>query len=228
MIERLIDNWLDKASERAFEEPFRYLLASKGYNVLHKTRHCAMELGKDIIAIDAEGTVHAYQLKGTATGRLTVGQWQAITNQLLTLVTVTPNHPSLPDSDGFVPYLVVNGDIDEEVWAAIQGFNSGLPDGYGPLRTIVRGELRADFRELGDSLWPTTELEFKTFLELLLQTGREPCPKQKLAVVLESVLPSARCMTRRLPSSRCRSSCRSAAKIRLWRRSAVAGRAPIP
>ena len=56
MLERIIENWLDKATERSFEKPFCYMLSAEGYTIIDLTRHSSMELGKDIITIAPDGT----------------------------------------------------------------------------------------------------------------------------------------------------------------------------
>ena len=66
MLEKIIENWLDNASERSFEKPFCYMLSAEGHTIIHSTRHTAMELGKDIITVAPDGTPCAYQLKHEA------------------------------------------------------------------------------------------------------------------------------------------------------------------
>ena len=56
MLERVIENWLDKATERSFQQPYCYILSADGHTIIHSTRHSAMELGKDIITINRHGT----------------------------------------------------------------------------------------------------------------------------------------------------------------------------
>ncbi len=73
MLERAVENWLARASEKSFQVPFCYMLAHEGYTVVHLSHHNAMELGKDVLAIDSEGTPCAFQLKG---GNLTLNKWR--------------------------------------------------------------------------------------------------------------------------------------------------------
>ena len=49
MLERAVDNWLDKASERFFQVPFCYMLSRQGYTVVHISSHNAMDLGIRLI-----------------------------------------------------------------------------------------------------------------------------------------------------------------------------------
>ena len=73
MLERVIENWLDKASERMFQQPYCYMLSAKGHTIIHLTRHCGMEMGKDIITIAPDGTPCAFQLK---TGNISLAKWR--------------------------------------------------------------------------------------------------------------------------------------------------------
>ena len=73
MLERVIENWLDKATERTFQKPYCYMLSAEGHTIIHLTRHGAMELGKDIITIAPDGTPCAFQLK---TGDISLAKWR--------------------------------------------------------------------------------------------------------------------------------------------------------
>src|SRR5947207_5360327 len=119
MIEKIIENWLIKSSEKSYQLPFCFLLMQQGKTILHMTRHSAMEQGKDIIAVDARGQVYAYQLKGIEGRRLTISAWQEIINQIMQLVYTPCSHPSIRSKKHHKSYLVINGDIDEEVQHAI-------------------------------------------------------------------------------------------------------------
>lgn len=56
MIEKLLENWLDSASERSYQAVFVQILSAQGYRVVHSTRHTALEYGKDVLAIDPDLT----------------------------------------------------------------------------------------------------------------------------------------------------------------------------
>lgn len=72
MIEKLLENWLDSASERSYQPVFVQMLVADGYRVLHSSRHCLLEYGKDILAIAPDGVGCAFQLKGDPKGRMKV------------------------------------------------------------------------------------------------------------------------------------------------------------
>lgn len=61
MIEKLLENWLDSSTERSYQPVFVQMLTAKGYKVVHSTRHCALEFGKDILAIDLNGAGCAFR-----------------------------------------------------------------------------------------------------------------------------------------------------------------------
>src|SRR5882762_3163715 len=93
--EKLIEIWLDSATERQYQFAFRNALLSAGYTILHDTSHTALELGKDILALAPDGALHAYQLKGNPGSRLTISQWHSLILQINTLVYQPVSHPNV-------------------------------------------------------------------------------------------------------------------------------------
>ncbi len=193
MLERVIENWLDKASERSFQKPFCDILSAKGHTIVHLTRHCGMELGKDVLSIDPDGIPCAYQLKGAGGSRISLKRWNdGLNQQAFNLVVNSISHPSIPSTPHHKAYFVTNGMLDEEVSAAIkqqneQWANQGMS--HLQLRTIVRGELIADAKSLEAGLWPTEIADFKALLEMYLHRGDGPLPKNEFAALLASLVP---------------------------------------
>lgn len=189
MNERALENWLDNANERAFQIPFCHSLAAEGYQVVHMSRHCAMEMGKDILAIDPRGTPCAFQLKDVAGKQMTLSKWRdGLEKQIVALVHNQIVHPSIPSNKRHRPFIVLNGELSEEVARSIDDFNRGLKR-RPKLTAIVRGQLLDRFKKLGTEFWPSEiSAEFKLFLELLLTNGRENLPKAKFAALMESAL----------------------------------------
>ena len=187
MLEKIIENWLDKASERSFQQPFCYMLSAEGHTIIHSTRHSAMEMGKDIITIAPDRTHCAFQLKS---GNISLSKWRSeVSPQIDDLVCGPINHPSIDPSEHHKSYLVTNGRIEEEVSRAIddrnRGWaNQGLPGFH--LQTIVRGEIFKKAKKLGVDLWPSELTDIKTLLEMFLEGGKGVLPKEKLASLLES------------------------------------------
>ena len=194
MIERVLEHWLDNSTERAFQIPFCYILQSEGYTILHVTRHCGMELGKDIIAIDPEGIPCAFQLKSASGKKISLNQWRnELNGQVTDLIYGKIAHPSIDNNYTYhKSFLVTNGEIDEEVNRAIEDFNKTLVDRKNPeqaqLKTIVRGELLKKVKDLGLSLWPTELKDINKFLEVFLLNSHNPVPKDKLTYLFDCTL----------------------------------------
>lgn len=188
MLARAVENWLDKASERSFQVPFCYMLAHEGYTVVHVSRHNAMEFGKDILAIDGDGTPCAFQLKG---GNLSLNKWRnEVRDQVGDLVELAIEHPSIDASVPHRSFFVTNGKIEEEAAHAIDAYNKKLESrGHPELETWVGGQLVGKAKALQTDLWPSELVDAKTLLELYLHDGRDVFPKAKLASLLESTLP---------------------------------------
>lgn len=190
MLERLVEGWLDSASERSYQSPFCQALLAKGHRVIHSTRHAPLELGKDVVSIDSEGRYFGYQLKGSPGARLTLTEFRTIREQLHELATQplrvpgsrVPRHTSV---------LVTNGYVDEEVQIAIQEMNQALRRqraiGY-PLKIIQRGDLLDDFLKLGASLWPSELEDLDTLLRLLNVHGRDALNISDFASLMEQLL----------------------------------------
>lgn len=190
MLERIIENWLDKASERSFQLPYCYMLSADGHTIIHLTRHCGMEMGKDIITINPDGKPCAFQLKA---GNISLAKWRTeVSPQIEDLVGGQINHPSVDNSVHHRSYLVTNGNIAEEVSRAIDDRNrtwESQSHSYLHLDTVVRGQLIEKAKRLGTDLWPSELADIKTLLEMFLESGRGVLPKAKLASLFESTFP---------------------------------------
>ena len=189
MLERIIENWLDKATELSYQQPFCYMLSAEGYTIIHSTRHSAMELGVDIIAIAPDGKNCAFQLK---TGNISLAKWRSeVSSQIEDLVCGQINHPSVDVSEHHISYLVTNGRIEEEVIRAIDDRNrawASQGQSYC-LETIVGGQLLERAKRLGTDLLPSELTDVKTLLEMFLENGEGTLPKEKLASLFESTFP---------------------------------------
>lgn len=186
MIERVVENWLNNASERSFQLPFCYILQNQGHKILHLTRHRPMEFGKDVITIDSDGNYHAYQLKQ---GFINQRIWTEIFPQLTQLCYKNLAHPHVPKDSTYTPYLVTNGGIDEEVYRGIEDFNEGLEAAGRPLLKILKyDDLYTDFLTLGAKLWPTELADYKKLIEFTLFDGEANFPTEKFISLLESQL----------------------------------------
>ena len=189
MLEKVVENWLDKATERSFQQPYCYILSVDGHTIIHSTRHSPMELGKDIITINRHGTPCAFQLK---TGNISLAKWRSEVNpQIDDLVYGKINHPSVDNSRHHTSYLVTNGNIEEETSRAIDDRNRDWVDRGLPyrLKTIVRGQILEKAKKLGTDLWPSELTDIKTLLEMFLESGQGVLSKEKLTSLFESTFP---------------------------------------
>lgn len=191
MFEKLVENWLDSASERSYQAPFCQMLAAKGHTVVHSTRHAPTEFGKDVITVDANGVPWAFQLKGNPSGRLTKSQVAEIASQLDELVVYAITHPGVPHGKKHKCVLVTNGNIEEEASEAINALNLSLQQrGHGKNRIEVwtRGTLLKMAAELGTNLWPSDVSDLNLLLELLVHRGDDIFPAAKLHHLLHALL----------------------------------------
>lgn len=193
MIERVLENWLDNATEKTFQVPFCHILQKKGYTVLHLSRHCAMEMGKDIIALDPQGTPCAFQLKSPtgSKGKINLTQWREIKSQILDLVTTEIIHPSIENSTNHRSFLVTNGELEEEVMRAIDEQNRYFAEHIShdvKLETIVRGQILEDAKQIGNELWPADFLSLQKFLTMYLSDGKGIISKEQIASIFMSGL----------------------------------------
>lgn len=179
MLERLVENWLDSASERSYQRCFCQMLTGQGFHIVHNTEHTPLEFGKDIIAISPDNHLVGYQLKGHPGGTLKPRDFDDIRGQLEQLATLAL---AIPGFEGKVPdecYLVTNGEIDEAVYHQIQLLNASLAQrGHQPekIKTITRGKLLGWAQSLGLSLWPSEIEDFGNLVKLLNFSGDEMFP----------------------------------------------------
>jgi len=191
LLEKLIENWLDSASERTYQPIFCQMLMNEGYTVIHSTRHTPQEYGKDVIAIAADGVPCAFQLKGNPKSTLTLSQYRLeVAPQLRELKVQRIENPAVPKGS-HRSYLVTNGEIEELVQQAIEQENEKESEcGYSDrkLETIARGQLLCWARKLDTSLWPSELEDTKVFLEILTSGGNDLFPVQKFHSLLIELL----------------------------------------
>ncbi len=187
MIEKLLENWLDSASERSYQASFVQMLGGQGYRVLHSTRHCALEFGKDVLAIAPDGVPCAYQLKGKPGGRLGLSEFRAeMQPQLVQLMSQPIVFPGIPEGVPHRSFLVSNGYFEEEVHRAVDDLNRAPY--FSKVALIGRGQLLDWAKQLGASLWPSEMANVRELLEVFLHDGRDLLPTRRLASMLEEIL----------------------------------------
>src|SRR4051812_28170888 len=119
MNERLVEDWLTKANERSYQTPFAQALLAEGMQVL-RVGHSAHEHGKDLIAIDPKGKVHAYQLKD---GDLDLKGFEKDFGQTTALVETQVEHPAIPGQPPHQAWLVISGQASIPVEDRIRTLN---------------------------------------------------------------------------------------------------------
>ena len=191
MLERLVENWLDSASERSYQRCFCQMLTGQGFHIIHNTEHTPLEFGKDVIAVSPDNNLVGYQLKGDPGGTLKPREFDEIRGQLEQLATLAL---AIPGFEGRVPdgcYLVTNGEIDEAVYLQIQLLNASLVQrGHSAekIKTITRGKLLGWAQSMGLSLWPSEMQDFGNLVKLLNYSGDEMFPAQILDPLLRNTL----------------------------------------
>jgi hypothetical protein len=187
--EKLIEIWLDSATERQYQFAFRNALLSAGYTILHDTSHTALELGKDIIALAPNGDLHAFQLKGNPGSRITIAQWQGLIRQIDTLIFQPVSHPNVKAGTPHTPFPVTNGEIHEDVYAAIAGYNAALAERSAkPLQTIARGQLLKLILDSAETVWSAEIKTQRKILNLFSAQGDDELPAEDFIGILDDVL----------------------------------------
>ena len=162
------------------------MLVADGYRVLHSTRHCLLEFGKDVLAVAPDGVGCAFQLKGDPGGRMTVARFRAdIQPQLVQLMSQAPAYPGFP-AGVHRSYLVSNGQFEEEVQHAVRDMNGGYY--ASKVELWSRGTLNDMCRRHAALLWPSELRDVRSLLELYLGDPRDQLSVVTLASMLSSVL----------------------------------------
>ena len=187
MIGKLLENWLDSASERSYQPVFVQILSAQGYRVVHSTRHTGIEYGKDVLAIDQNDNGCIFQLKSHPGEKLGLAQFRnEIQPQLVQLMTQAVAFPGFPDPP-YKAYLVSNGYFEEEVQRAIDDLNR-MPSYPTKVSLLSRGDLLIWCKEFGSSLWPSELDDFRSLLELFLSAPRDILPAMKVSQLIGKVL----------------------------------------
>jgi len=191
VLDRLLEHWLDNASERSYQAPFCQMLIARGHRIVHSTRHSPIEFGKDVISIASDKVPCAFQLKGNPGSRLTLIQFREIQGQLIQLATQPIIYPGVSRNIRHRCYLVTNGEVDEEAQKALEEVNLGLEaNGYGSNRIEIwaRGQLLEMAKTLGPSLWPSEISDLNALLKVLVIDGRENFPAADFHGIFKKVL----------------------------------------
>lgn len=190
MLERLVENWLASVGEIGYQVPFTQMLMAEGHRVLQGPVHHPFEHGKDIITIDPQKRISAFQLKGPDEISDLKGL-ELYQGQLDALAMAAISHPSvgaprLPDR----VYVVTNGVLRPEVRDRLNQISAGNVDRrLPPLEYIERDHLVSRFLTVHGQYLPSAPASFRRLVELYSDDGLGPLPTQRLLSFLEDSLP---------------------------------------
>lgn len=190
MHEKVVESWLDSASERSYQAAFCQMLVAQGHRIVHSTRHSPIEFGKDIVSVAPDGVPCAFQLKGNPGSRLTLSGFRAIEGQIRELVDYALPYSNLA-REHHRSFLVTNGYVDEEASRAIEALNESNSRAGYPERTVTvwgRGELLELALELERGLWPKELDDTRRLLAILHRDGAESLPWEDLTGILTDML----------------------------------------
>lgn len=187
VISRLVEDWWTNSTERIFQSAFASILCDQGYRVIHVTRHCGMELGRDVLAVNPEGKLCCYQLKTCRGPRVSLSQWKSeISEQISDLVGNAITHPSVGTIIDHQPFLVVNGGLEEEVQVALEQRNQTFRNRFGrEVKIIVLGDLISMSNSTGDPLWQITLDAFRELINFTTSDGHSNLDKDRFSSLLE-------------------------------------------
>ncbi len=188
MLERIVENWLTRSGERGYQTPFAQLLATEGYRVVNGPVHHPHEHGKDIIALDPQGRLCAFQLKG---GELIgLKDFESIQGQLMALAATAISYPGLePARRPDRVTLVCNGVLSPPALDRLDKLNAGNREfGAPPIACVQKDELVSRFVTAHGRFLPSQPEDLSGFLHLALADGRGPFPRHELASFLMGLL----------------------------------------
>lgn len=187
MNERLVEDWLAKANERSYQTPFAESLVAEGMEVL-RVGHSPHEHGKDVIAIDKAGKVHAYQLKD---GDFDIKDFEKDLGQITALVETQVEHPSISGHPRHQPWLVISGQTTIPVEDRIRVHNiTWRKRRYAPLKLITGTQLLARFAKMAGNFWPQPPSDSNRLFNLYLADGRGNLDREAFAKLITGIIPA--------------------------------------
>lgn len=186
MKERLVADWLTKAGERGgIDVAFCQVLLAQGCRIL-RFGHSSTEAGKDIIAIDRDQKLRAYQVKA---GAIDLEKFNAQLPQVTMLVEAAVSHPNVLSTERHLPFFVTSGALSEPVQLLVRSLNdSWQRRGFEPLTLVGGPQLHAEFMDLSNDFWPVEPPEVRDFLSLYLAEGKGDLNRKGIAAFFRSTL----------------------------------------
>jgi hypothetical protein len=132
---------------------------------------------------------------------VTISQWQTLIAQINTLVYQPVSHPSIKPGTPHTPVFVTNGEIHEDVYAAITGFNSAIVGPSArPLQTITRGPLLQQIINAADTLWPIDIRSQRNVLNIFASRGDDELPTAEFVSILSAGFSSTKYSDTAIPA----------------------------
>src|ERR1039457_3853992 len=121
MKERLIADWLTKAGERGgLDVAFCQILLARGCRIL-QARHSPTENGKDVITLEPDKRLCAYQIKS---GDIDLHEFEKIQPQLTAFGETAILHPNVRAGQAHHSFLVTTGKFTESVETRVRALNA--------------------------------------------------------------------------------------------------------
>ena len=111
-VERVVEDWLTSADERGYQKAFVSCLFRQGHTVKYVSPHGPLEHGKDIVSVDPDGRLCAFQLKA---GSISKSAWRAIRPEMLDACLVPIDVPGLRKRRPTRVILVLSGNLSDPV-----------------------------------------------------------------------------------------------------------------
>lgn len=158
--------------------------------VLHGPVHHPFEHGKDIVALDRDGNLHAFQLKA---GDLSLAALEEIQAQLFALSATAVNYPGVePPRRPDRAFLITNGRLSAPARDRIKSLNdANRPNGLPPIEVVERDHLLPRFVKAHGKLLPEELPNFNDLLRFALSDGLSLFPSYDRARLLSSLVPLA-------------------------------------
>lgn len=130
MLRNVLEDYIDRVTERELDLPFLLLLAAEGYYDVHYT-HGSVEFGKDFIAKKQVGNQVVQYSFQTKKGDITLGEWRTeIMGQMLESILYPLVHPNFDPALPHQSVLVTTGDLKHQARIAFVGFQATVHNQY--------------------------------------------------------------------------------------------------
>ncbi|MEN9920730.1 MAG: hypothetical protein RL538_623 [Candidatus Parcubacteria bacterium] len=167
-LQRAIEHWLDSANELGYQPLFCEWLITNNYILKYSIKNTHFEQGKDVVAVSADGTPHAFQLKG---GPINLKRWrEEVKPEIDILIGGAIQHPDIDKSSPHISYLVTNGEIEDNVRVEIISLNEKAWKDT-PLHCWTRGDLLNGFQQMAEGILPKDAVTYKKLIDLIFADG---------------------------------------------------------